>query len=188
MCGGYNGSKVDNCTLYLRSLVLYNLMPASQYLYPALNLTNPLQPNLVSTPTPDPTSIGSIPLPVSLGNYSSLLWAFAIMRNSTFDKSSWPIQLNNITMVLPPVELQVSTLCIHIKWYITEYEMVISIKTHPHRRLLNPHTYLSSHQIIRTLLRTGNLSFLPSIDPTAGSLLLDRLQANKVGAQNTIMQ
>ena len=97
VCGGYNGSKVDNCTLYLRSLVLNNLMPASQHLYPKIHLNR------------------SVPLSVSLGNYSSLLWAFAIMRNSTFEKSSSPIQLNNITMVLPPVELQVSTFCIHIE-------------------------------------------------------------------------
>ena len=182
MCGGYNGSKIDNCTLYLRSLVLYNLMPASRYHYPEMQLS--MQDPITETPSPSPTSIGATPLSASMGNYSSLLWAFAIVRNSTFDKSSSPIQLNNITMVLPPVELQVSTLCIHIEWYYCVLNG--SFHKDPHRRLPNPHTYLSSHQIIRTLLRTGNLSFLPSIDPTAGSPLLDRLQANKVGSGSDI--
>ena len=113
VCGGYNGSKIGNCTLYLRSLVLYNLLPASQYLYPEILLS--IQHPVTETPSPGQTLSGAIPLSVSLGNYSSLLWAFAITRNSTFDKSSSPIQLNNITIVLPPVELQVSTLCIHME-------------------------------------------------------------------------
>ena len=88
-------------------------MPAFQYLYPEMHIS--IQHPVTEPSSPGPTSIGANPLFVTLGNYSSLLWAFAIMRNSTSDKSSSPIQLNNITMVLPPVELQVSTLCIHME-------------------------------------------------------------------------
>ena len=107
--GGQGGQVVGfggDSTLYLRSLIIFNAMPASSYAYYE---STGLQPHPVHSP--DDATMKAI---ASLGNYSSLLWAFApariLNRSSsvlTGTSASGSIQLDNVTIVLPPVELQV---------------------------------------------------------------------------------
>ena len=79
--------------------MLFNLMPASMFDYPTGTGTADLGSDAAS-------------LMETLGNFSSLLWAFALPRdaNTSYGLDGVfisSLQLNNVTLVLPPVELQV---------------------------------------------------------------------------------
>ena len=98
--GGQSGPVVDigmDSTIFLRSLIIFNAMPASSHAY---------HESIYSQ--------AAMQAVASLGNYSSLLWAFAPARalNRSISvlsgaSASGSIQLDNVTIVLPPVELQV---------------------------------------------------------------------------------
>ena len=127
VCKGQRGTLVaGGCSLSLRSLVIFNALPASAYTYPVLSPSSPSgKGNWMGSSAgsswyatggefqDDATSAQL--LVASLGSYMSLLWALGPQRNYNYSGSTsptWsptasPVLLNNVTLVLPPVELQV---------------------------------------------------------------------------------